>query len=221
MGAQASMSTTVKEAFSSTHNDQSIKVELGVSWNGFGGGGSASTSKTHSEAYSSSGSSSTIQVNGGDPSLAQWPITGELSDWQAWVDSVKTVSPSVVQYYVDSHSSLVEDAEKSAYLDAAVNDYLVKNNYVWPDADPTTYTLGLCDCQWVKPREYISGYEDGCVYSNDGWPCAKLGCQSLGEDYFIKNIMAYAKSGTNGYMPIRSGEASGTNGVECCRACYK
>jgi len=227
MGAQATMSSSVNEAFYSSHNDQSIKVELGVSWNGFGGGGSASTSKTHSEEYSSSGSTRTIQVNGGDPSLAQWPITGELSDWQDWVDSVKTVSPSVVQYYVDSHSFLVEDAEKSAYLDSAVNDYLVKNNYVWPDADPTSYTLGLCDCQWVSPIDYISGASDGCTSHYYDWSCAKLGCGTVGPDYFVRNMMVYPKSDSDGFMPIRGhhsksiDQSFGSHGVECCKACYK
>ena len=150
MGAQATMSTTVNEAYSSSHNDQSIKVQLGVSWNLFGGGGSASTSKSHSEEYDTSQSTSTVQVDGGDPSLSLWPQTGEADGkaWQAWVDSVKTTNPSVVQFYVDDHSFLVEDEEKSAFLDAAVHDYLVKHNVVFPDADPTSYTLGLCDCQW-------------------------------------------------------------------------
>ncbi|GMI55221.1 hypothetical protein ScalyP_jg696, partial [Parmales sp. scaly parma] len=229
MGAQATMSSTVNEAFYSSHNDQSIKVELGVSWNGFGGGGSASTSKTHSEEYSSSGSTSTIQVNGGDPSLAQWPITGELSDWQDWVDSVKTVSPSVVQYYVDSHSFLVEDAEKSAYLDSAVNDYLVKNNYVWPDADPTSYTLGWCDCQWVNHADFPSAVPLGCSDHNGegNKGCFVVGCSSLGDGYFMKDMMQIVKTDhDHGEYMVGTADGKydyqwGHKGVECCKACYK
>ncbi|GMH49926.1 hypothetical protein TrRE_jg63 [Triparma retinervis] len=221
VGGEATMSSAVTEAYSSSHNDVSIKVQVGVSWNSLNAGGQASTEKQHSDEYISSKSESSMEVRGGDPRFhAGWEQT---QNWQEWVESVQE-RPAVIQYKIESLSKMVagRDAAKAANLDEAVTDYITKHAKTWPDADPTSYTIGTCDCQWVKPRDYISGYFDGCTYNQGGWACAKLGCQSLGEDYFIKNIMAYPKSNTDGYLPIRNDDNTlGTHGVECCRACYK
>lgn len=209
------MSSSIKDAFSSSHNDVSIKSEVGVSWNALNAGGAASVNKQHSDEYSSSDSFSTMEIRGGNPSFHYgWDTK---ADWQEWVDSVQE-RPAVVQYKIDKLSMMVADSAKKEHLDNAVSDYIQKHAATWPNGDPTSYTLGWCDCKWVDPDDYLPSGDLHCTTD-----CYKASCKTLGEGYFMKSLGLTTIGGKDsmGLINNLNKNAYGDRGMECCKACYK